>query len=236
MKIAGNGSTSRLYQKLVVRGEDRLQRGRLVFGHGASTAARIGIYVVAAQGVDLDKVETAHRPRRCTSCARAGLTADELERAKKAFIAEFVYEIRQPERAGPALRRRAAARLDDRADQRLAGGHRQGDGRATSSRVAAKYLDIRRSVTGTLIPTPPEPESAAALKPAANEESEGGRHDARRGDNASSACGPERRCSPLSSPCGAFYSQSAGHEAMKIQEVKSPGGITAWLVEEHACR
>jgi zinc protease len=36
------------------------------------------------------------------------------------------------------------------------------------TRVAAKYLDIRHSVTGKLIPTPPEPESAAVAKPAAN--------------------------------------------------------------------
>ena len=35
------------------------------------------------------------------------------------------------------------------------------------SRAAAKYLDIRNSVTGWLIPTPPEPENAAVLKPAA---------------------------------------------------------------------
>jgi hypothetical protein len=36
------------------------------------------------------------------------------------------------------------------------------------TRVAAKYLDIRHSVTGRLIPTPPEPESTAVAKPAAN--------------------------------------------------------------------
>jgi hypothetical protein len=34
-------------------------------------------------------------------------------------------------------------------------------------RVAAKYFDIRHSVTGTLIPVPPEAESDAAKKPAA---------------------------------------------------------------------
>ena len=33
------------------------------------------------------------------------------------------------------------------------------------ARVAAKHLDIRNSVTGTLIPVPSEPEREAALKP-----------------------------------------------------------------------
>ena len=32
-------------------------------------------------------------------------------------------------------------------------------------RAATKHLDIRRSVTGRLIPAAPEPESGAALKP-----------------------------------------------------------------------
>src|SRR5262245_65901335 len=32
---------------------------------------------------------------------------------------------------------------------------------------------------------------------------------------------------------GALVFISSRAEAMKIQEVKSPGGITAWLVEEH---
>ena len=42
-----------------------------------------------------------------------------------------------------------------------------------SAEVAAlfpkfKHLDIRNSVTGRLIPTPPEPENTAVLKPAAD--------------------------------------------------------------------
>ena len=51
----------------------------------------IGVYATAAEGVGLDKVEQAI-DRCCTSCARTASPQDELERAKKAFIAEFIYE------------------------------------------------------------------------------------------------------------------------------------------------
>ena len=91
MKIAGNGSTSRLYQKLVVGGEDRLQRRRLVLGQRPRQR--------------LDR-RLRRRPRRASASTRSRraidrvlhelrekpVTADELERAKKAFIAEFIYE------------------------------------------------------------------------------------------------------------------------------------------------
>ena len=43
-----------------------------------------------------------------------------------------------------------------------------------------------------------------------------------------------QRSLPLSSPSRRFSFQSSRAEAMKIQVVKSPGGMTAWLVEEHS--
>ena len=43
-----------------------------------------------------------------------------------------------------------------------------------------------------------------------------------------------RRCLPASSPSWRLLIPSSKAQAMKIQVVKSPGGITAWLVEEHS--
>ena len=103
MKIAGNGSTSRLYQKLVSEEKIAAGAGGWYSGSGLDSGS-IGVYATAAQGVGLDKVEQSidavlHELREKL------VTDDELERAKKAFIAEFIYEFGQPGLAGAALRR-----------------------------------------------------------------------------------------------------------------------------------
>ena len=103
----------------------------------------------------------------CTSCARRASPTDELERAKKAFIAEFVYEFDSQS----ALARRYAEGMLLGLTIEQINDWPAAIAKVTAEdvkRAAAKHLDIRRSVTGRLIPTPPEPESDAALKPAAD--------------------------------------------------------------------
>jgi zinc protease len=165
MKIAGYGGTSRLYQKLVVEDKVASSAGGWYAGTYLDSGT-IGLYAVAAEGVGLDKVEAAidavvHELRE------KGVTEVELERAKKVFIADFVYE----------------------SDNQSSMARRYGEGLALGltieqinnwptainkvttediKKAAAKFFDIRRSVTGTLIPTPSEPESATATKPAPN--------------------------------------------------------------------
>ena len=56
MKIAANGSTSRLYQKLVSEEKIASSAGGWYSGTGLDSGS-IGLYAVAAEGVDLDKVE-----------------------------------------------------------------------------------------------------------------------------------------------------------------------------------
>jgi zinc protease len=90
-----------------------------------------------------------------------GVTEAELERAKKQFIAEFVYESDSQQTlarrygAGLALGL-TVAQIDswpgEIAKVTL----------ADIKRVAQKYLDIRHSVTGTLIPVPAEAEAPSA--------------------------------------------------------------------------
>ncbi len=164
MKIAANGSTSRLYQKLVSEEKIASSAGGWYSGSGLDSGS-IGIYAVAAEGVDLGKLEAAmdgvlHELRE------KGVTEGELDRAKKAFIAEFVYE--SDSQSALARRYAEGALLGQTIEQ--VNDFPAAIARVTVAdiaRVAAKHLDIRNSVTGTLIPVPSEPEREAALKPEA---------------------------------------------------------------------
>jgi zinc protease len=165
MKVAANGSTSRLYQRLVSEEKIASSAGGWYSGTGLDSGS-IGIFVVAAPDVDLDKVE-ASVDRVLHEMRETGVTADELERAKKAFIAEFVYE----SDSQSALARRYAEGLLLGLTIEQVNDWPAAIAKVTAedvSRAAAKHLDIRNSVTGKLIPTPSEPESAAVSKPAAN--------------------------------------------------------------------
>src|SRR5262249_58753884 len=164
MKIAANGSTSRLYQQLVSEEKIASSAGGWYSGSGLDSG-NIGIYAVAAEGVDLGKVEES-MDRVLHELREKGVTANELDRAKKAFIAELVYE----SDSQSALARRSAegALLGLTIDQVNA--WPTAITRVTAediARVAVKHLDIRNSVTGTLIPVPSEADSTAALNPAA---------------------------------------------------------------------
>jgi zinc protease len=164
MKIVGHGSTSRLYQKLVA--EEKLASGAGGWYSGTSLdSGTIGVHAVAAEGVGIDKVE-AGIDRVLHEVRENGVAADELERAKKAFIADFIYESdsqsQLARRYGEGLLLGLTVEQINNWPVAIA--------KVTADdvkRVAAKYFDIRHSVTGTLIPVPPEAESDAAKKPAA---------------------------------------------------------------------
>ena len=120
---------------------------------------------MAAEGVDLDKLE-AGIDRVLHELREKGVTADELERAKKAFIADFVYE----SDSQSALARRYGEGMLLGLTIEQINDWPTAIAKVTAEdvkRAAVKHLDIRRSVTGRLIPAAPEPESGAALKPAA---------------------------------------------------------------------
>ena len=160
-----HGATSRLYQKLVSEEKIASSAGGWYSGTGLDSGS-IGVYAVAAEGVGLDKVE-AGIDRVLHELREKGVTADELERAKKAFIAEFIYE----SDSQSALARRYGEGLLLGLTIEQINNWPDAIAKVTAEdikRVAAKYLDIRHSVTGRLIPTPPEPESGRTpLKPAA---------------------------------------------------------------------
>ncbi len=161
MKIAGGGGTSRLYQTLVADEKVASSAGAWYSGLSLDSGS-IGIYAVAAQGVPLEKVEQSI-DRVLHDLREHGATQAELDRAKKQFLAEFVYESDSQEQiarrygTGLALGLTveqienwpdviAQVTLDD------------------LKQAAGKYLDIRHSVTGTLVPVDAGPEAIAAPK------------------------------------------------------------------------
>ncbi len=159
MKIAGLGGTSRLYQKLVVEEKIASSAGGWYSGLCLDSGS-IGLHAVAAEGVALDKVEQAHRPGRARP-ARERRHRGRAGACQEAVHCRVRLRVRQPGAARPALRQRSGARHDHRPDQQLAGSDRQGHGWRRSKTAAAKYLDIRRSVTGTLVPAASGPENVA---------------------------------------------------------------------------
>jgi zinc protease len=115
---------------------------------------------VAAEGVPLDKVEQS-MDRVVQEMREKGPTQAEIDRAKKQFLAEFVYELDSQEslarRYGSGLALGLAVDEIDRWPETIAKVTL-----ADLKKVANKYLDLRRSVTGTLVPVNPEPESVVA--------------------------------------------------------------------------
>ena len=166
MKIAGNGSTSRLYQKLVSEEKLASSAGGWYSGQGLDSGS-IGVYAVAAQGVGLDKVEAGDRPRP----ARAAREAASPQTSSSAP--------RRPSSPSSSTSPTARARSPGATAQGMLLGLTieqinawpAAIAKVTAEdvkRAAAKYFDIRRSVTGTLIPTAPDAGSDCRAKPAAD--------------------------------------------------------------------
>jgi zinc protease len=170
MKIAGLGGTSRLYQKLVVEEKVASSAGGWYSGLNLDSGT-LGVHGVAAEGVSLDRVEQSI-DRVVHDLRENGVTAAELDRAKKQFIAEFVYESDSQE----SLARRYGSGLALGMTIEQINSWPTEIAKVTTAQVkqvAAKYLDIRRSVTGTLIPTHPGPESMSAPSNASNKRTSG---------------------------------------------------------------
>lgn len=153
MKITANGATSRLYKKLVVEDKVASSAGGYYASSGLDSG-KLTVYAVAADGVGLDKVEAAIGAV-LSEIKEKGVTAEELARAKSNYLADYVYE---SDSQNTLARRygwglvvgRTIAQIDawpdDIAKVKL----------EDVQRVAQKYFDIRRSVTGTLLPVPAE--------------------------------------------------------------------------------
>jgi zinc protease len=161
MKVAAGGGTSRLYQALVTQEKVASSTGGWYSGLYLDSGS-IGVYAVAAEDVGLDKVERAI-DRVLNDLRENGVTQAELDRAKRQFLAEFVYEsdsqVSLARRYGSGLALGLTVEEIDRWPETIA--------KVTLDdvrRAAAKHLDMRHSVTGTLVPVSAEPQRVAAPK------------------------------------------------------------------------
>lgn len=153
LKIVADGATSRLYKKLVVDDKIAATTGGNYSGWGLDSGA-ISIYAVAGKGTSLEKVEAAV-DGVLDDVRDNGVTAAELERAKKTFLADFVYESDNQAR----LARRYGWSLAVGRSLTEIEGWPQEVSKVTLEdikRAAATHLDQRRSVTGWLVPKVPE--------------------------------------------------------------------------------
>ena len=90
MKILADGSTSRLYRKLVVEDKIAATTGGDYSGWGLDGGA-VSLYAVAGGGNGLDKIE-ASVDGVLDDIRANGVTEVELARAKKSLLADYIYE------------------------------------------------------------------------------------------------------------------------------------------------
>lgn len=160
VKILADGSTSRLYRKLVVEDKIAATTGGSYSGWSLDSGA-VSLYAVAGNEADLKQIET-EIDGLLDDIRTNGVTQLELERAKKTFLADYIYDSDNQ------------ANLARRYGWAVAIGRKVGDveswpqaiAKATTDDVkqaAANYLDLRRSVTGLLIPDAEAPPAGARV-------------------------------------------------------------------------
>ena len=160
-KILADGATSRLYKKLVVEDKVASSAGGSYEGSGLDSG-KISFYAIAGDGVDLAKVETS-MDAAVAEIRANGVTEAELQRAKNSYIAAYTYEsdnqMTLARRYGWSLALGRSIEQIEAWPDAIA--------KVTADdvkKVAARYLDARGSVTGTL--TPSEPAVQAQQTPA----------------------------------------------------------------------
>jgi zinc protease len=167
MKVVASGSTSRMYKKLVVETKVASSASGYYSGAGLDSG-RIAVHAVAADGQSLIEVE-AVIDQVLNEVRENGVTAEELERGKKVYLAEFIQESD------------SQSTLARRYGWAMTTGQTVEDVEAWPARIAkvtlddvkqaaAEYLDIRRSVTGQLLLPAADPK-AAPKKDAAEDNS-----------------------------------------------------------------
>jgi zinc protease len=147
--ILGASTTGKLYKKVVIE-QKKASAAAGWYGAVARDSGRFGVYAVAAGDETLDDIE-ASMDEVIKDIRENGVTAKELERAQNTMIADLIYET---DNVGSLARIYGWA---------LATGLTIEDVEAEAQRLASvtaddvkaaarKYLDIKRSVTGYLIP------------------------------------------------------------------------------------
>jgi zinc protease len=160
LKVVATGATSRLYSELVVSQKIASSTGGYYAGHGKEYG-KITLYGVPSDGVTLEQLEAAV-DKVISDVVSNGVTEAELERAKRVYIAEYIYE---SDNQSTLARRYGFGLVVGQTIEQIENWPDEirkvtvGDLKA----VAAKYFDAKDSVTGYLLPKPRE-EAAAPVK------------------------------------------------------------------------
>ncbi|MGH6734954.1 MAG: M16 family metallopeptidase [Methyloceanibacter sp.] len=162
-RIATNGSTGRIYKRLVVQQKAAASAGGWYTDSGLDSG-RLGFYAIAGDAHTVEEIETA-MAGVIDELREKGVTQAELDRARAAHIAEFVYNADSISRMARQYGWRLSAGMTVADVQQWPERLKQvtvDDIRA----VARKYLVDNNSVTGVLMPAP-EYTSSIGAKPAA---------------------------------------------------------------------
>jgi zinc protease len=163
MKILASGPTSRIYKKLVVD-EKVVSSAGGWYSASSRDSGKIALSAVPNDGVAFEKIESLI-DGVIADVAKNGVTDAELDRAKKAYLAEYVYQTDNQaslaRRYGWALAVGSTIKDIEEWPERLS--------RVTADEVkaAVRHLDVRHSVTGTLLPVVPDGVPGMATKPGA---------------------------------------------------------------------
>jgi len=166
MKIAGGGSTSRLYKRLVVE-KGMAASVSADYSGSPMDYGTLSISAVSADGQSLEAIE-AEIDAVITEIKDKGVSDGDLERAKNGFLADYIYEsdnqMNMARRYGWNLVvGRTLEQVETWPDQIA---------KVTAEQVKAAantFLDPKRSVTGTLVPTADAGATAAAPVMPANQ-------------------------------------------------------------------
>ena len=151
-ELLGGGSTSRLYRRLVIERGIAAGAGAW-FSDDSRDYGEFGLYAIPRPGGDVEALEAA-LAEELKAALEEGFEAQDIQRAKRLMVSEAVYA-RDGLRAGPMAIGRA-----------FAVGRTVADVESWPERVAAvtgpeilsaarTALDLRRSVTGIMLPEKP---------------------------------------------------------------------------------
>ena len=151
MRIAAAGSVSKLYKRLVIEQKKAASAGGWYSDSGLDDG-RVAFYAIGAEKVTPAELETA-MDNVVAELRETGVTQGELDRARSAYLAEFVYTTD------------SQSRMARHYGWRLATGMTVADVEEWPERlkkvtvddiraVARKYLLEKNSVTGILVPAP----------------------------------------------------------------------------------
>lgn len=151
MRIAASGSVSKLYKTLVVEDKLAASSGGWYSDAGIDSG-RLGFYAIAAANVSAEQLEQGI-DRVIADLLDNGVTQEELDRARAAYLAEFIYTSDSQSRMARHYGWRLATGMTvadvEEWPERLK--------RVTTADirdVARKYLVDKNSVTGYLLPAP----------------------------------------------------------------------------------